>query len=740
MIRTGESSWTLPGESTSEEISDTATDSEWQQAFDEASQTPYYYNIHTGETCWTLPEQVVQEDISYLSFSVLRLQSMFRGKRDRHKVARLAKQRYRITKDPITNQTLYTNLQTNASSWKKPTLFVSLNIGDEDPEDDGEDVDFEVFQLEAEQDAAEEDEVDEDEPDETANLSALEKRKLKRKYPRSKAQERVDEAEDLEENGLELDLSGLHIWKLSSRIWNLQFLKTLMMSNNDLSRIPSGIQDLLHLENLDVSHNYLTRLPSCLQTTTTLTSLNASHNQIKSFSPKLWKLQSIRNLDLSFNVLLELPYVEGDLKLLRETREWQVGVGLLINLKMLKLSHNKLTEFPKSLERCVALERLDLSHNNIHFLSDECGELQSLEEFRLQNNALVEVPETIGNISSLRILNLTHNRITTLPTSIGNLQYLQQLLLCHNNIKHLPIECGALGRLSRLEIDHNNHLGALDTFFRHLSSITLLSALHCGIVSFQAVDILKESPVQILRLSQNSLIDFPLPLRNLRMKDTLSELILDGNLLSSFPIEIVRYCRQIWFLNLSGNQLRTIPAEIDQLQNLEKFFLSNNKLQGFPESLTSLKRLRNLKCDHNQLTQLPIGMGHLTELAYLDVSFNRLQTLPTSMQMLKELQSLHANDNCLSEPPPAFFRSTCYCEYSNNPFNDKHLTLRKRYNQAANAMKLLAERDFFAVERELSLLLAEINLPSFAEQKIQRPEQHFARGLCRLMLVSESFS
>lgn len=664
---------------------------------------------------------------------------MFRGQRDRRKVARIAKQRYRVTKDPDTDQTLYTNILTNASSWTKPALFVSLHIGDEDPDDDDEDVDFEAFQLEAEQDAAEEDDADEDEPDETANLSALEKRKLKRKYPRSKAQERVDEAEDLEEDGIELDLSGLHIWKLSSRIWNLQFLKTLVLSNNELTRVPSGIQDLLNLEDLDVSHNHLTRLPSCLQTTATLTSLNASHNQIKAFSPKLWKLQALRNLDLSFNAFQELPYVEGDLKLLRETREWQVGVGLLTSLETLKLSHNKLTEFPKSLERCTALERLDLSHNMIYSLSDECGELQALEELRLQNNVLVELPETFGNLSSLRILNLTNNRMTTLPSSIGNLQYLQQLLLCHNHLKHLPIECGALGRLSRLEIDHNIHFGTLDTFLRHLPNITLLSAPHCGLVAFQAVDLLKESPVQILRLSQNSLTDFPLSLRNLRMKDTLNELLLDGNLLSSFPMEIARCCHQIWFLNLSGNQLRTIPVEINQLQNLEKLFLSGNELQQLPESLTSLKRLRNLKCDHNQLNRLPIGMGNLAELTYLDVSFNRLQTLPTSMQMLQELQSVYANDNCLSEPPPAFFRSTCFCEYSNNPFNDKQLTLRKRRSQAAQAMKLIAEKDFYSAERLLSQLLEDIDLPPFAEQRIQRPEQHFARGLCRLMLVREHF-
>lgn len=225
---------------------------------------------------------------------MVRLQSMFRGFRDRKRVRRLVKAQYQCSTDPDTGKTLYTHLKTNASSWTKPALFGLLHIPDDggaqeeddedDDADDDDDDDFESFQQDAARDAEEEGEItaaltQNDGGD--VELDEATKRKQQRKYPRSKAQLIVDAAEDAGSNAQLLDMSGLDAWKLSSRIWNLQFLKKLVLSHNCLTRIPSGIQDLIHLEELDVSHNQLTRLPSCLQTTTTLTEIRASHNFIK---------------------------------------------------------------------------------------------------------------------------------------------------------------------------------------------------------------------------------------------------------------------------------------------------------------------------------------------------------------------------------------------------------------------------------------------------------------------------
>ncbi|KAK1942956.1 Leucine-rich repeat protein SHOC-2 [Phytophthora citrophthora] len=735
--QTGETSWTLPGEATSE----AATENVWQQSFDEASQTIYYYNIHTGETSWTLPEDTDAEiDLSYLTFAVVRLQSMFRGGKERKRTRRLVKAQYQCTIDSDSGRILYTHLDSNISSWTKPALFNSLGISDGggNEEEDSEDDDFEQFQQEAE-DADEEEieaEMAENEAPEV-ELDEATKRKMQRKYPRSKAQKIVDEAEDAEEKVQILDMSGLEAWKLSSRIWNLPFLTKLVLSRNCLSRIPSGIQDLIHLEELDVSHNQLTRLPSCLQTTTSLTSIRASHNLIQTFSPKLWKLRDIRYLDLSHNRLKELPYVEGDLKLLRETREWQVGIGLLVGLQVLLLNNNRLAEVPKSIEKCTELTLLDLSDNQLVSLSDEIPALVSLQRLVLHHNAVRSLPEAIGNLVDLQELDLAHNRLLTLPESIGALHKLENLQLFSNQLRLLPKEFGALSQLCHLDLDNNPKLINLEEFFRHLSSIKFFSASSCGIVTFESLDFLKDSPVETLRLRQNSLQEFALLIGHAAMQDTLLELDLAGNYLTQVPLAVLLYCSHLQKLDLSNNSLRGLPTEIAHLRRLKILNISTNNLQELPDELTQLPRLRELYCDHNQLQQLPLRLGNLTHLAKFNVSFNRLRSLPTSLMELTELQSLYANDNLLVAPPPAIFK--CYCDFSNNPFADQQNKLQQdRRNHLALAMKCVDTEEFENAEKLLSQLISEVKALSYVDQKRDNPQLHYKRGLCRFMLLKQA--
>lgn len=683
-----------------------------------------------------MPEFEQEEDLSYLVFAVLRLQSLFRGKRERRRTSRLVKAHYQVTKDPVTDQTLYTNLVWNTSSWTKPALFTTLGIGG-DENDEDEDVDFDAFHLEAEQDDGDDDTLDKNDEDDGEDEGGS--KKSRRKFPRSKAQQRVDEAEDDGKESTELDMSGLNAWKLSSRIWNLQFVKKLVLSKNKLQRIPSGIQDLVHLEELDVSYNNLTRLPSCLQTTVTLTALNGSHNCIQMFSPKLWKLRAMRRLDLSHNVLQELPYVEGDLKLLRETREWQVGVGLLTELRSLMLSHNKLTQLPKSIEKCTSLEFLNLSNNLIGEMAEELGDLESLRCLYLQKNALRALPESIGGLSKLEILEVKENRLVNVPASAGNLQNLQQLGLSSNQLKYLPEELGALRRLSRLDLDNNPNLVTLDVFFRRLSSIRTFSANSCGVVRFETIEFLKDSPVQALHLRQNVLSEFPVVFSSSVMKDTLEELVLRGNSLTRFPIEVARWCHELRHLDISENKLHTIPPEIRRLQNLEVLYLSENELEVLPDELTALSRLQDVKCDHNRLHKLPLGTGNLTQLTHFDVSFNQLEMLPTSMLALTALTSLQANDNQLKAHPPALYNASCYCDYSNNPFNDANNSrVMERRQMLAQAMKLMTEKQYEAAETLFTTLLDSLDTRSYEEQRKQRPQLHFARGNCRFMLLKLS--
>jgi hypothetical protein len=56
------------------------------------------------------------------------------------------------------------------------------------------------------------------------------------------------------------------------------------------------------------------------------------------------------NLHVSINTTLQEV---GNLKLLKVTRDWEVGIGRLLELRKLNLSCNPLTEWPRQLELCI---------------------------------------------------------------------------------------------------------------------------------------------------------------------------------------------------------------------------------------------------------------------------------------------------------------------------------------------------------------------------------------------------
>jgi leucine-rich repeat protein SHOC2 len=68
-------------------------------------------------------------------------------------------------------------------------------------------------------------------------------------------------------------------------------------------------------------------------------------------------------------------------------------------------------------------------------------------------------------------------------------------------------------------------------------------------------------------------------------------------------------------LNLTGNQLTSLPAEIGRLTSLKELCLGGNKLTSLPAEigrLTSLKEL-DLRYNHH-MTSVPAEIGRLREL------------------------------------------------------------------------------------------------------------------------------
>ncbi|CAH3187991.1 unnamed protein product, partial [Porites lobata] len=173
-----------------------------------------------------------------------------------------------------------------------------------------------------------------------------------------------------------------------------------------------------------------------------------------------------------------------------------------------------------------------------------------------------------------------------------------------------------------------------------------------------------------LWVSNNQLVGLPTSIQRLTK---LKWLQLDGNNLTELPAEIgdLRELRELWVshnqlaglptsvqrltklerLYLDGNNLTELPAEIGDLRELRELWVSHNQLAGLPTSVQRLTKLERLYLGGNNLTELPAEIGDLRELRELWVSHNQLAGLPTSVQRLTKLQSLHLSNNKLTELP-----------------------------------------------------------------------------------------
>lgn len=172
----------------------------------------------------------------------------------------------------------------------------------------------------------------------------------------------------------------------------------------------------------------------------------------------------------------------------------------------------------------------------------------------------------------------------------------------------------------------------------------------------------------------------------------ISRLSLAENL-SSFPLEILSLADSLEILDLSNNQLRTLPDEIKQLRKLRILFASNNDFETLPESLGACEnlemvgfkankikhvpakslpaKLRWLILTDNQITKLPDTLGERPRMQKLALAGNKLSELPANMAQLSNLELVRVSANQLTKFPDQLLAlpKLAWLAFSGNPFS-----------------------------------------------------------------------
>lgn len=161
--------------------------------------------------------------------------------------------------------------------------------------------------------------------------------------------------------------------------------------------------------------------------------------------------------------------------------------------------------------------------------------------------------------------------------------------------------------------------------------------------------------------------------------------------LRQVPDELFTGAPDVKVLDLSANELETLPHDFALLAKLEVVFLSRNRFRELPEILGQCRALRfigardnqishlagsalppNLEwltLTSNQLTELPADFGKLIKLRKLLLAGNQLLKLPPSILRCQELELLRGAANSFEVLPPeiALLPKLAWLSFSGNP-------------------------------------------------------------------------
>nr|KAG5711364.1 hypothetical protein BaRGS_006061 [Batillaria attramentaria] len=123
------------------------------------------------------------------------------------------------------------------------------------------------------------------------------------------------------------------------------------------------------------------------------------------------------------------------------------------------------------------------------------------------------------------------------------------------------------------------------------------------------------------------------------------------NALTELPPELPLRLPHLRHLDLSYNQLTSLPCSFGLLFHLQTLLMQHNQLRTLPDTFTRLVKLEKVDISYNALKELPECLGEMENLKMLNVSHNKLKSLPLSLGNSSKLKLLLAGKNRLDSPP-----------------------------------------------------------------------------------------
>lgn len=302
---------------------------------------------------------------------------------------------------------------------------------------------------------------------------------------------------------------------------------------------------LFNLEYIDLSRNEINRTESNLfAQLSNLKYLNISHNFIEDIPVLTFNgLPSLEVLDVSHNNLLYIPH--------------QV-FGPMSKLQYLDISYNKIATFlDYYFNPNRELRALFLNNNSlVKITSNALVNLKELETLDISSNKLDYIPKSLfDNFEKLKELNLSHNHFQNISQdAFKNLKNLMWLNLGSNRLKLLPPMLFQNNEnIKTIYLDHTELTVIQNTNFKGLSSLEKLYIRNNKFLSEIETYVFQDTPsITHLDLSSNELLSLP---QSMKMLDKLQELRMSNN---PWACD----CRMEWFASWADSKKDIIKSDL----------------------------------------------------------------------------------------------------------------------------------------------------------------------------------
>jgi len=366
-------------------------------------------------------------------------------------------------------------------------------------------------------------------------------------------------------------------------------------------------------------------------------------------------------------------------------------------ITLLSMTNKALRVLPECIGKLDALEYLNCSDNTIYELPESFSKLQHLKYAYFIRNQFTQWPNVFYSMPNLEVIDLGGNHLTQIPDSISFCTTVKSLYINDNYILELPESITKLdlnvvhvagNALCNTSASIENWLALRDYYkenaqwrtYQYCSNFTAdASKIRVLLDKNGWVDI----PVDSVVIVENgNIIGIDLSYEHRTAIKSLSKesSVSAQKMVFTAGIESMRHLRS---LNLSGNNIDTLPDWFGELCHLKSLNLSKNKLTSLPDFMASFCNLDTLNLAENQ-----IGTASAVVTKWADIHAPGWKTTQSGTDVSPEIKQ-RGNTHHMIVAVPSNGATAIQVRF------DKQITAAiTLYSISGRIIKLLAKKQF----------------------------------------------